>query len=291
VGAVAGSSAEAGGAPAATTAPTDGADRVLLSVAAVSTCVLVVWVVRRLVYRRKLGLGNTPGRANALTSLHLFAVFIAWTLGQMLAVRVAASVPGVGEARALVAGGAGGSVVLLAASVVVGASAFRLGVRRGMGLSLRHWLYDTGRGVVGFFVIFCVCFGLLIAVSALVGRQYVREHEHPMLLALRDFRGAWRLVVIVSAVVLAPLAEEAFFRGLVQSTFRRYTNRPWAAILCASGLFAAVHYGTPHAMPALFALGVALGYNYERCGRLYPSILLHAIFNGVMIAARLSGGG
>jgi len=42
-------------------------------------------------------------------------------------------------------------------------------------------------------------------------------------------------------------------------------------------------------MPALFVLSVILGYNYERCGRLYPPVLIHALFNSVFILNALTG--
>ena len=62
-----------------------------------------------------------------------------------------------------------------------------------------------------------------------------------------------------------------------------------AAIFLTSGFFALMHAETPQNVPALFALSVALGYNYERCGRLYASILLHAVFNAVTLMMVLFG--
>ncbi len=37
----------------------------------------------------------------------------------------------------------------------------------------------------------------------------------------------------------------------------------------------------------LIGLGVVLEYNYERCGRLWASILIHMLFNGVIISLHL----
>jgi membrane protease YdiL (CAAX protease family) len=51
----------------------------------------------------------------------------------------------------------------------------------------------------------------------------------------------------------------------------------------ASAIFACVHAQAQN-IPALFALGIALGYNYERCGRLLPPMIMHMLFNGVMMA-------
>jgi membrane protease YdiL (CAAX protease family) len=108
---------------------------------------------------------------------------------------------------------------------------------------------------------------------------------HPALQYLSAFTPPWRLLAVFEAVILAPLAEEVFFRGLVQSFFRRALHSPRLAILLASVIFAVMHYNNePQALPSLFALALALGYNYERTGRLTGPILIHAIFNAVILA-------
>ena len=109
-----------------------------------------------------------------------------------------------------------------------------------------------------------------------------------MLKAMRATSAGWNVLGMVSAIVLAPLAEETFCRGLLQSMLRRYTHRPWVAILLAGAVFAVLHYPYWQHMPALFVLALAIGYNYERCGRLYPAILIHALFNAVNIAISLA---
>lgn len=178
-------------------------------------------------------------------------------------------------------------LVWLAAALLVARKTFSGGLSRGLGLSLRRWLYDTARGLVGYLACFPVVWGMLMLTTWALPPQF--QHTHEMLTALREAPRAWQAPLIVSAVVMAPLAEELFFRGLIQSLLRARTGNPWLAILVGSGLFVLSHPNTPQAMPALFALSVVLGYNYERCGRLYPSILIHAVFNGVMIWSWLAG--
>lgn len=81
------------------------------------------------------------------------------------------------------------------------------------------------------------------------------------------------------AAVVAPFAEEVFFRGILQSAVRNMTRSPRAAILVASVVFAAVHLSQPHAIPALLFLGVSLGTAYERTGSLLVPVIVHAAFN------------
>jgi membrane protease YdiL (CAAX protease family) len=56
----------------------------------------------------------------------------------------------------------------------------------------------------------------------------------------------------------------------------------WVAIVFSSALFAMVHAEPAH-WPALFLLGICLGYAYEKSGSLLRPIFIHAIFNGVTI--------
>jgi membrane protease YdiL (CAAX protease family) len=107
-----------------------------------------------------------------------------------------------------------------------------------------------------------------------------------MLKAFDTLEPGWKIAIAISTIVLAPMFEEVFFRGLLQSMLRNYL-RPWPAILLASTLFMMMHWGVWHTWPALFALSLVLGYNYERCGRLWPAILIHALNNATAIVDRL----
>ena len=44
-------------------------------------------------------------------------------------------------------------------------------------------------------------------------------------------------------------------------------------------------------MPALVVLGLVLGYNYERTGRLTAPILIHSLFNAFMTISTLAQAG
>ncbi|UCF42445.1 MAG: CPBP family intramembrane metalloprotease [Planctomycetota bacterium] len=106
-----------------------------------------------------------------------------------------------------------------------------------------------------------------------------------------------RILIAVVAVVVAPLLEEMLFRGLFQTTIRsllaesrlgkRLGNSwavPWLSILIASGLFATVHAYAGH-WPALFVLGICMGYAYEKSGSLFRPIFIHALFNTTSVIA------
>ncbi len=254
------------------------ADEVLLGLAAVGLCVLVVWIVRRIARRDKLSLRDTPGRHNRLSILHVLGILLVWFVAQVIVLETLAGVWGPDSPKLLTLVGVAGGVVFIMVSLAAAARTFRLGVVRGMGLSLRHWLYDTARGVAGYLAALPVCLGLL-----LLSELFLPAREHAMIAALRDLPAGWQAVILIVTIVLAPLGEELFFRGIVQSYVRSRLGHPWAAVLITSVFFSLVHAPYWNTIPALFALSVFIGYNYERSGRLVAPIVTHALFNGVMM--------
>jgi membrane protease YdiL (CAAX protease family) len=77
--------------------------------------------------------------------------------------------------------------------------------------------------------------------------------------------------------VVAPIAEEFLFRGVLLNVFARHVSF-WAANIIQAGLFAAMHL-EPAAFPMLFLLGITAGFFARRSGGLLAPIVLHAIFN------------
>ncbi|MBU3691750.1 MAG: CPBP family intramembrane metalloprotease [Solirubrobacterales bacterium] len=85
---------------------------------------------------------------------------------------------------------------------------------------------------------------------------------------------------ILLIVVLAPLAEEIAFRGLLFGGLRRRLPMIPAALI--GGLFfGLLHFSTGwSAVPVLIFLGTLFAILYEKTGSLWPPIILHAINNG-----------
>jgi membrane protease YdiL (CAAX protease family) len=100
--------------------------------------------------------------------------------------------------------------------------------------------------------------------------------------------------LIFAAVVLAPVVEELVFRGLLLRSLARVMRAPWA-ILIQAFLFGLLHLN-PEAGIAnlglvviLTGVGAVFGTAAHRLGRIGPTIIAHAIFNGVVLALVLSG--
>lgn len=144
---------------------------------------------------------------------------------------------------------------------------------------------DAGRqaadGALGFLLSVAPVWLILLATMPL--RE--PELQHSFLKFLRESPTptviGW---VGVSAVVLAPLAEELAFRVILQGSLERFLPAPWAIGVVAV-LFCLVH-GWVDVLP-LLPLAVVLGYVYHRRRRYLSVVVLHGLFNGSMLLMQL----
>ena len=91
------------------------------------------------------------------------------------------------------------------------------------------------------------------------------------------------LTMLLMAGVVAPFAEELVFRGLLFPWLRARLGVPAAVLL--SALFFATMHGALILIPALTVVGAAFAVIYQRSGSLWPAIVAHSVFNGIMIVA------
>jgi len=94
--------------------------------------------------------------------------------------------------------------------------------------------------------------------------------------------GGLLLALLVGALV-APIAEEAFFRGYLFAGLRRHVGFR-QAVLVSAGLFALVHM-LPTSWPPIFMLGVLFALLYEQTGSIWPAVIVHALMNTLALLA------
>lgn len=94
--------------------------------------------------------------------------------------------------------------------------------------------------------------------------------------------------LIATAVITAPVVEEIVFRGVFFPAIARKRGIP-AAIVIVSMIFAVIHGHLPAMLP-LFVVGTFLSASYLYTGSLLVPVLMHALFNGVNLAALLLSG-
>ena len=159
-----------------------------------------------------------------------------------------------------------------------------VGVRAGnLGAGLAH-------GVVGFAAILPVCVAALMVNAVLLHMLKAPVTPHPVLEAILETPDPWVFAFAgLMAVVIAPLAEEFLYRGILLMTLVRHVG-VIPGLVVSSAVFAAAHFtAEPQALLPLFFLGMALGYVAYRTRSLVAPIIAHALFNGLMIAGTFFG--
>lgn len=91
-----------------------------------------------------------------------------------------------------------------------------------------------------------------------------------------------RVVLGVSAVVVAPVVEELVFRGVIFASLLRYCSLPMA-VLISGVYFAAVHLHVT-SFPALVFLGCTFATGYAVTGSILTPIIMHTLFNSFSLS-------
>jgi uncharacterized protein len=93
--------------------------------------------------------------------------------------------------------------------------------------------------------------------------------------------------VATAVIVVAPVAEELFFRGFFYRALRTRLST-WPAALIDGAVFGSLHFqglDTAIILPVIAVVGVGQCLVYERTGSLFAVIAIHAAFNAVAMFA------
>ncbi len=241
-------------------------------------------------------LANTKPRRHCMAPVTPILLFLAWLVGGEMLQRLAYQVAGhIEEWQAVFLGQlvySVGSLGIVALILFVAKLDFARGLK-GLGLRLQTVPKDLGLGfltLLGTWPLVLAAMSLTILVTRhFYGRQYRIPPHEALKLITESPALALQVLLVIVAVVVAPVIEEMLFRGLFQTTIRSYLQRPWPAIALTSLMFAAIHGNVSH-WPSLFALAMGLGYAYEKSGSLLRPIFMHAMFNGLTIVTVLTQG-
>jgi membrane protease YdiL (CAAX protease family) len=91
------------------------------------------------------------------------------------------------------------------------------------------------------------------------------------------------LLALLAGGLVAPVAEEAFFRGYVFAGLRQHLGLP-AAVVISAALFAVAHV-LPTSWPPIFVLGVLFAVLYQQTGSIWPAIVVHGMTNTLAFLA------
>ena len=158
-------------------------------------------------------------------------------------------------------------------------------------LGLTRWntcLRDARLGVTFCLVLLPLVFSVFAA-----AQQIWKKHDHNVETSMRD-QGSLEVatLVVLSAVLVAPITEELLFRGVLLGWLetlaaslnvggRWRQSIFWIPNILVSLFFAAIHYPQWPAPIPLFFLSLGLGFLVKQTGRLGASISAHMFFNAI----------
>ncbi len=264
------------------------------------TLLLSPYILLRLRVFSRAALGNAPQRPNQLTYIDLAAaLFIALATPFIFVIftRRADILSSIVD-------------LAVAAFIVFVLSARFTDGRRGLGISVPGKMQAVGFGVLLYMAVMPWLI-IVEVVSAIAQKTLLHEKNqmHPVLKQIEHAHSPMQILsLVVMICIIAPIAEELFFRGLLQTLlirgiaiWRRKDSKVTeakageraAGIVIAAAIFAAVHLTVINDawswLPALFLLGVTLGYAYERTGKLWADITIHALFNAFAVSLIIFG--
>jgi membrane protease YdiL (CAAX protease family) len=214
------------------------------------------------------------------------ALYVAGGLGLFVVLGLVLG-PRIGTAHSLLV-----SLVLYLVNFVCFAGvAYVLGVRRqgltwaefGLRPFAPHWL---GAALLAALALLPVRACSALAAQMLVGGGLPNLQGRMDIIVPPGDPGLNLLATLAGAGLLAPLAEELYFRGLLHRWFwARFPGQPWLRVALSAGLFALGHFDSAGVAASSFFLGVLCALVYERTRSLWPSIVVHAVNNSLAVLA------
>lgn len=237
------------------------------------------WTARR---RRQVKFELEPAHSDTDVYLESFAVYLGcFAVGGALRQSLGGALPLLPPLIQL-----GGSVVGVfwpaLRGVPLGVMARDLGFHRGQG-----WVTELRAGLVGYAVVLpFFAAGVIVMMLARVFVDAVGLNVaaplHPDMVGLGETTLTQRFVLLLVVAVLAPLFEEAMFRGALFRALRARWGF-WASAIVGSLVFAAVHPQGLLAIPPLAALAIGFAGLREWRSSLIAPMLAHALHNSFLV--------
>jgi len=127
------------------------------------------------------------------------------------------------------------------------------------------WFRDVQRGFIKGLALFPLAYLALLLVTLI----FPSDTENTINLD-------WNVLLVITALFLAPFGEEMMFRGYIQD-FLKSRVRTELAIILSSIIFSLFH--PFKVFPQVFVLAVILGTVKEHYNSLIPSVVIHSLNN------------
>lgn len=127
---------------------------------------------------------------------------------------------------------------------------------------------------------------LVVIITSAVTHALFPHAQNSQPTLIRGAFGHYLVLAVVAFSVVAPFAEETYFRGFLFGWLRGRVPL-WLAVVISSLLFTMAHAELALLLPT-FTLGCLLALVYQRSGSLYPGMIIHAVFNLVGVTLILT---
>jgi membrane protease YdiL (CAAX protease family) len=131
-------------------------------------------------------------------------------------------------------------------------------------------------GAAGGLVLGLAAHGYLAILDRIPATGELLRQSHEAMAKLHGLRLSYGIM----AVAFAPFAEEYLFRGLLFRALDREWGG-WRAVIGSAAFFAVYHPAM--SWPPVFLVGMCNALIFKKSGRLAPAILLHMVYNAVVL--------
>lgn len=156
-----------------------------------------------------------------------------------------------------------------------------LSVKETFGFNGSSHIFVFLMGIIGFLIFVPLGFELqrltILLINMIMGDSTSIQSQVVVQILERQPPIGYTLLIALSTIVLAPIAEEMLFRGLLYPALKQ-AGHPLIAIYGVSLLFGVIHINLVAALPLAF-FGVILTILYEITGNLFAPIIAHSLFN------------
>jgi len=158
------------------------------------------------------------------------------------------------------------------------------------GMRWREVIHRVGQGMVCYLGILPIVFVTSLACQLILfWLGYPLSMQNVVLFFLEPQSPGIQVALLVLALGVAPLTEEALFRGVALPLLAR-TAGVIPAIVVTAACFALIHFHLPSFAP-LFVLAAGLAVAYIVTESLWVPVVMHALFNGMNIGLLLLAAG
>ena len=132
------------------------------------------------------------------------------------------------------------------------------------------------------------CYLVLALYISLISKLNISILEPNSTVPTEILRDTWAIILAgIGIIVLAPIAEELLYRGLIFGGLAKWGF--WPAAIISGVIFSAVHLDIGSLIP-FFIIGIVLAWLFWRRGRLVESIIFHALFNATSFTLLVTRG-